>query len=43
MLCILVIWLPFLYQPVYKYEQAQPDDVHEVPVPGDAFKAEVIL
>ena len=32
-----------LYQPVDEDEQAQPDHVHEVPVPGNALEAEVIL
>src|SRR5574340_909834 len=33
----------YLYQPVDKNEQAQPDHVHEVPVPRNALKAKMIL
>ena len=32
-----------LYQPVDEDKQAQPDHVHEVPVPGNPLKAKVIL
>ena len=30
-------------EPVYEQIQAQPDDVNKVPVPGSAFKTEVIV
>ncbi len=32
-----------LYQPVNKDKQSQPDHVHKVPIPGDPFKAKMIL
>ena len=30
-------------QPIDQHKEEQPDDVHKVPIPGDGFKAEVII
>src|SRR5699024_11661548 len=28
---------------IHEHKQAQPDDVHEVPVPGDSFETEMVI